>query len=167
METTSTLVLNHQQIQQKIRRIAHEIFENHFEEGRIFLIGIEDRGAVLSQRLFEELEQIEPGLCNAHTLKLNKESPLESPITCTVELNALKGQSVVLVDDVLNTGKALIYAAHHLLQAAPSQMHTAVLVDRKHRHFPIRADYVGLTLATTLQEHIAVKFDDQDAIYLV
>lgn len=167
MAQERTLVLNNLQIRQKITRIAHEIYENNFQEEELYLVGIEKRGSVLSERLANILSEISPLTIHHHTLKLNKEQPLSEPIESTVSLEELNGKTVILVDDVLNTGKALIYAAKYLLRALPSSMHTAVLVDRKHRSFPVRSDYVGLTLATTLQEHISVEFGQEDGVYLI
>ena len=161
------LVLNNLQIRQKITRIAHEIYENNFNEDELYFIGIEKRGSVLSKRLAALLTEISDITIHEHTLKLNKTAPLEDPIETSIALEELAGKPVILIDDVLNSGKALIYAAKYILRAMPKKLKTAVLVDRKHRSFPVRSDYVGLTLATTLQEHIAVEFGNKDAVYLI
>ena len=161
------LVLNNLQIRQKITRIAHEIYENNFNEDELYFIGIEKRGSVLSKRLAALLTEISDITIHEHTLKLNKTAPLEDPIETSIALEELAGKPVILIDDVLNSGKALIYAAKYILRAMPKKLKTAVLVDRKHRSFPVRSDYVGLTLATTLQEHIAVEFGNEDAVYLI
>ncbi|MCA1752344.1 MAG: hypothetical protein LC670_11255 [Flavobacteriales bacterium] len=100
------------------------------------------------------------------SLKIDKKDPLKTP-----ELNGdgkqLAGKSVVILDDVLNSGRTLMYAACHVLQWKVAKLRTVVLVDRKHRKFPIKADFVGLTLSTTLQDHIEVVFEKgKDAVYL-
>ncbi|MAX80960.1 MAG: phosphoribosyltransferase [Crocinitomicaceae bacterium] len=166
MPEEKTLVLNHKQIQQKITRIAHQIYENNFQESELYLIGIENRGSILSERLFHLLKDITPLKVYHHTISLNKDEPLKDDMVCSISLEELDGKNIVLIDDVLNTGKALIYAAKHFLRACPKSMQTVALIDRRHRNFPIRADYVGLTLATTLQEHISVEFGEEDVAYL-
>jgi len=99
-------------------------------------------------------------------LKLDKDRPLEEPVVLSVELDTLKGRTVLLVDDVLMSGRTLMYAAAHLVSVPLKQLTTVVLVDRRHRTFPIRADIVGLTLSTTLREHISVELGRRDAVYL-
>ena len=78
-----------------------------------------------------------------------------------------EGKTIILVDDVLNTGRALVFATRYLLGFDVKGMQTVTLIDRRHRNFPIRADYVGLTLATTMQEHILVEFGNEDNAWLV
>lgn len=167
MSNEKVLILNNLQIRQKITRIAHEIYENNFNEDELYFIGIEKRGSVLAKRLAVLLNEISDIKIHEHTLKLNKTAPLEEPIETSLALEELAGKPVILIDDVLNSGKALIYAVKYILRAMPKKLKTAVLVDRKHRSFPVRSDYVGLTLATTLQEHIAVEFGEEDAVYLI
>lgn len=161
-----TLVLNDLQVRQKINRIAHELYENYFEDGELIVVGIEDRGAILADRLCKVLKDISELDITQVSLKLDKDAPLASPIELSVDAHTLENKPVVIVDDVLNSGKTLIYAVNHLLQVMPSKVSTVVLVDRRHRRFPIRADFVGLTLSTTLQEHINVEFGEEDAVYL-
>ncbi len=161
-----TVILDHIQIQRKIKRIAHQIIENNYQEERLVLVGIEDRGAILSKRLANLLNE----LCSAEiihfNLSLDKDAQLSAPVKASFNPAEIENQTIILVDDVLNTGKALIHATHHIIGCNPKGMQTVVLVDRRHRNFPIRADYVGLTLATTLQEHISVAFGSEDCVYL-
>jgi pyrimidine operon attenuation protein / uracil phosphoribosyltransferase len=162
-----TVILRHEQIRQKINRIAHEIHENYFEEEEIFIVGIEGQGYILAERLANIIKGISATKVTLLRLKLNKENPLSVPITMESDIQTLNGKNVVLVDDVLNSGKTLIYAATHLLQASVKKMKTVCLVDRRHRRYPIRADFAGLTLSTTLQEHIEVEFiENNDTVYL-
>jgi|SRR5690606_20429315 len=161
-----TLVLDHVSIMQKIRRIAYQIYEFNYSEKEIIFVAIENQGVILADRIKPILEEISGIKVTLLSLKINKKSPLTNP-----ELNGsgvvLNGKSVILIDDVLNSGRTLIYGARHILEYSVKNLTTVVLVDRLHRKFPIKADFVGLTLSTTIQDHIAVIFSDgNDAVYL-
>tara|TARA_B100000768_G_C11283121_1_gene379942 strand:- start:1371 stop:1883 length:513 start_codon:yes stop_codon:yes gene_type:complete len=167
---TSTRILESEQIERKIQRIARQIAEAFIDADQIHLISIAGNGEPFAHRISEALQSI----CNAHietsTLKLKKSAPLEVPIQLSNDLRRLTGEQVVIVDDVLNSGKTLMYAVHHILSAGPARVATAVLVDRIHRSFPIRADFCGLSLSTNLKEHIDVtigqKWSDSDEAVL-
>jgi pyrimidine operon attenuation protein/uracil phosphoribosyltransferase len=159
-------VLDHERVQRKLERIAHQLHEENFEEKGIVLIGIADRGPLLVKRLAKRLQEISDLETTTVVLELDKDSPREKPVKLSVDVSVLEGKVVVLVDDVLMSGRTLMYAASHLVQAPLKKLVTVVLVDRMHRTFPIRADIVGLTLSTTLQEHISVEFGRKDAVYL-
>ncbi len=162
-----TLILDSHQIDKKLQRIAHQILENHYKDKDIYIIGIVSDGYTIAERLCTILKSISELNIHCHSLKINKDKPLMEEIEFSGELKSLKNKSVVLVDDVLNSGRTLIYAVQFLLNAEPRKLVTATLVDRIHRRFPIRADYVGLTLSTNLKEHIAVELgNDEDAVYL-
>lgn len=164
----ATPVLNNEQIQQKINRIAHEIYENNFETQKIIIVGIAGQGYTLAERLTAILKTISPITIELVKISLNKDEPLSEKINLSVDIKTLENQTVVLVDDVLNSGKTLIYAAGHLLQVNMKKMNTTCLVDRRHRRYPIRADFVGLTLSTTVQEHIKVEFSKgNDSVFLI
>ncbi len=162
-----TIVLRHEQIAQKINRIAHELYENFFEADKVILLGVAGQGYLLAERLAARLAHISSLQWELGKITLHKDNPLEREVQLSIPLEALKGQYVVLIDDVLNSGKTLIYAARYVLQAPVKRLSTVCLVDRRHRKFPIRADFVGLTLSTTLQEHIVVQFQSgNDTVYL-
>jgi pyrimidine operon attenuation protein/uracil phosphoribosyltransferase len=166
MRSPRTIVLEHDRVRRKIRRIAHQLLEEYHEEKCIVLVGVAPRGAQLAQRLAEELALSGTPAVTLMELKLDKDEPLSRPVALSSDIAGLKDQVVILVDDVLMSGRTLMYAAAHLVQAAPRRLSTVVLVDRMHRTFPIRADIVGLTLSTTLQEHISVELGDEDVVYL-
>jgi len=161
------IVLNHQQVEQKINRIAYELYETNFDEPVIYLVGITGQGLVLANRLKDILENISKKKIELLEITLNKDNPLGEEIVLSKPLTYLEGKPVILIDDVLNSGRTLIYSAQYLLKANLKKMQTVCLVDRWHRRFPIRADFVGLTLSTTLQEHIEVNFEkNNDTVYL-
>ncbi|HRO98153.1 MAG TPA: phosphoribosyltransferase family protein [Flavobacteriales bacterium] len=161
-----TVVLDHVHVQRKLQRIAHQLHEeNHAEKG-IVLVGIAPRGMALAQRLASLLGPIADLEVELVELKLDKDRPLEAAVKLSVPLDGLRGHTVVLVDDVLMSGRTLMHAAAHLVTVPLKRLLTVVLVDRRHRSYPIRADIVGLTLSTTTQEHISVELGRKDAVYL-
>lgn len=161
-----TVVLDHVHVQRKLQRIAHQLHEeNHAEKG-IVLVGIAPRGMALAQRLATLLGPIADLQVELVELKLDKDRPLEAAVKLSVPLDGLRGRTVVLVDDVLMSGRTLMHAAAHLVTVPLKRLLTVVLVDRRHRSYPIRADIVGLTLSTTTQEHISVELGRKDAVYL-
>ncbi len=161
-----TVVLDHVHVQRKLQRIAHQLHEeNHAEKG-IVLVGIAPRGMALARRLATLLGPIADLEVELVELKLDKDRPLEAAVKLSVPLDGLRGRTVVLVDDVLMSGRTLMHAAAHLVSVPLKRLLTVVLVDRRHRSYPIRADIVGLTLSTTTQEHISVELGRKDAVYL-
>lgn len=161
-----TLILDSEQIDRKITRMAHHIYENNYKEKELILVGMLDRGFLLSQRLAMILSKISDVKIRSHSLQIT-ELKGERHILFSGEPKDLKNKAVILIDDVLNSGRTLIEATSFLLEAKPKKIATATLVDRIHRRYPIRADYVGLSLSTNLREHVAVEIGNgTDAVYL-
>jgi pyrimidine operon attenuation protein/uracil phosphoribosyltransferase len=161
-----TIVLDHERVQRKLERIAHQLHEEYHEEQGIILVGIAPRGLALAKRLQTRLKEISELQVDLVTLQLDKDKPLEAPVKLSLELDALRDRTVVLVDDVLMSGRTLMHAAAHLVSVPLKRLTTVVLVDRRHRSYPIRADIVGLTLSTTTQEHISVELGRKDTVYI-
>lgn len=161
--TQRTGILSLDQIERKIRRMAHQINEAHHADETMFVVGVDGQGYEVARRLADELRALSQAEVLLHKLSLDKQKPWSRTMAFDGDLASMKDQIVVLVDDVLNSGKTLMYSAHFLLDAHPRRLATATLVDRIHRMFPIRADYVGLTLSTNLKEHIAVEMEGKDA----
>lgn len=161
-----TIVLDHDRVQRKLRRIAHQLFEENHAESGIVLVGVVPRGQLLAQRLAAILKEIKGPTTQVVALELDKDRPLEKPVKLSIAPEELKGKVVVLVDDVLMSGRTLMYAAAFLVQVPLKKLTTIALVDRLHRTFPIRADIVGLTLSTNLQEHISVELGKKDSVHL-
>ena len=166
MAAERTVVLEHDRIQRKLRRIAFRIYEDNVHETSLVLVGVAPRGAKLAARLKAHLEEISPLKVELHELVLDKDAPVKAPAKIGKGDVDLDGRVVILVDDVLMSGRTLMYAAAHLVGSPLKRLITVVLVDRLHRTFPIRADIVGLTLSTTLQEHISVELGKKDTVYL-
>lgn len=148
------------QVEQKIQRIAHQILEKNYDEKEIILIGIANRGYLLAEKINAALQTITEIKVTLHKLKLHKDKPLENDVEFSTDLDYLNNKSIILIDDVLNSGRTLIYATRYILESKLKYLTTVVLVDRKHRKFPIKANFAGLTLSTTLQEHISVDFKE-------
>ncbi|MFN8350664.1 MAG: phosphoribosyltransferase family protein [Flavobacteriales bacterium] len=166
MPAERTLLLDHERVQRKLRRIAIQLQEEHWNAGSLVLAGIAPRGTKLAQRLARMLAEGSQLQVDVMELTLDKDAPLARPPKSSLEPSALRGRTVVLVDDVLMSGRTLMHAAAYLVAQDPARLTTVVLVDRRHRTFPIRADIVGLTLSTTVQEHISVELGRRDAVYI-
>lgn len=162
MTAPTTLLLDKQQTLQKIKRIAFEIYENNFQEEEIVLAGIYDKGYLFARILQQELTSIAPLQTTLVKVSLDKFTPLQSEIQLDCGIEMIKNKVIILVDDVLNTGRTLAYSLKPFLNGEIKKLQTAVIVDRNHKQFPISADYVGYALSTTIQEHIEVMLEDTD-----
>ena len=140
--------------QRKLRRMAFQVAENNEGEAELIIAGINGNGAVLAQNLVKELQKISDIPLQLITIKLNKKDPLEATYQKPIDFN---DKNIIVVDDVSNTGKTLLYALKPFLTFLPKKIQTLVLVERSHKLFSIQPDYVGLSVTTTLQEHISVE----------
>jgi pyrimidine operon attenuation protein / uracil phosphoribosyltransferase len=165
---TKTLILNGKQIEQKTNRIAYEIYENNCDEKEIIIAGIEGNGYLLAQRIEKVLLKIAPIKLNLIKIVVDKKNPVGKEIKIELTEKELKDKVIILVDDVLNSGKTMIFGAKPFLSSPIKSLTTVVLVDRGHNRYPIKADFVGLSLSTTLQEHITVELDKKgkEVVYL-
>jgi len=168
MMATPTLILDRKQVLQKIKRIAYEIYENNANEQEVVLAGIYDRGYRFAQLLQEQLQAISPLKVYLVRVDLEKFSAIQSDVKLDCETAFLENKSIILLDDVLNTGRTLAHSLKPFLQIPVKKIRVGVIVNRSHTLFPIAADYVGYALSTTIQEHIEVVLDDtgQLGVYL-
>jgi pyrimidine operon attenuation protein/uracil phosphoribosyltransferase len=161
-------ILNHQQIQQKLDRIAYQILEDNFEETELVIAGILPRGNFLAARLKKILDNIAPFTCTLIGIELEKQSSTLIAKTDT-DLQVCANKVVILVDDVLNSGRTLAYGFGVFLDVPLKKLRTVVLVDRNHKNFPVTTDYAGIALSTVLKEHIEVVLNEEggeDEVYL-
>ena len=161
----ATLILNDHQIEQKVRRIAYQIYENNIEENEIIIAGITRNGFILAEKLKTSLEKISPIKIVLCEVKIDKKNPL-SPIETSISSSTYKNKSIVLVDDVLNSGTTLIYGVKHFLDVPLKKFQTAVLVDRSHKKYPVKADFKGISLSTSLSETVEVSFKEPTQVIL-
>jgi len=150
-------ILDQIQIKQKIKRLAIEILENNFEEKAIVLAGINNNGTGFAKLLEKELKKITEITIQIATIRITPAAPLSTPVELNVPVESLKGKTIIVVDDVANTGRTIFYACKPILNIIPKKLEVAVLVDRKHKTFPIYPKYVGVSLATTLKEDIDLR----------
>ena len=164
---SSSLILDNESVNKKLDRITHQIIEDNFNEKELIIIGISEKGFLLAKKIESLLKKIQTSIhIELIELIIDKSNPNTSPIDLK-PTKSFQNKKVILIDDVLNSGKTLMHAAAHVLKQNISKMKTIVLVDRRHRLFPIKADWVGMTLSTTMQEHIRVQFiKDEIKIYL-
>ena len=155
---SKTLILNNEQIYQKINRISYQIFEDNHTEKEIIIVGIATKGYLFAEKLVNQLNKISKIKITLAKLTIDKDNPLENEGKLDVSPDLLNNKVIILADDVLNSGKALIYGVKYLLDFPIKKMSTVVLVDRNHKKYPIGTHYVGLSLSTTLQNHISVEF---------
>lgn len=151
-------------MEQKIHRMAWELYEQNHAEKSIIIAGIAKRGFVLAERIAKILAEISSIEVKLVAVRLDKDNPLSTPIE--VENIDFSNQTVVLVDDVLKSGKTLMYGAQHFMQQPLKKLTTAILIDRNYKRYPIKADVVGLSLSTTMQEHVSVVLGENEAVYL-
>ncbi len=152
-------VLNHKQVCQKITRMAFEIYERNLHSSGVVIAGITGMGTFLSTLLAKELRTISPLKVEEVEVILDKKNISTSEVELSKDID-FSGKTIVLVDDVLNTGKTLVYAMKPFIDQEIQKMEIAVLVNRSHGLFPVRPDYTGYELATTLSEHIRVDFSE-------
>lgn len=160
-------ILSHEQIQHTIKRMAFQIYEANVNEQEIIIAGIEGGGLSFAKKIQAVLQEITDATIILCTVHMDKKNPLNSGITTSIPDSEYTDRSVVLVDDVLNSGTTLIYGVHHFLKVPLKQLKTAVLVNRNHKKYPVKADYKGISLSTSLQEHVIVEFKNKnDSVYL-
>jgi pyrimidine operon attenuation protein/uracil phosphoribosyltransferase len=168
MSDKKLLILNQQQIQQKIDRIAYQILEDNFDETELLIAGMLPRGNYLAARLKKVLDEIAPFKSKLLTIDLDRNS---TSLNAKIDFDLVEcnNKVVILVDDVLNSGKALAYGFGVFLNAPLKKLRTVVLVDRNHKSFPVTTDYSGIALSTVIKQHVDVVLSEtgaEDAVYL-
>lgn len=155
----SEIILNHQQIQHKITRIAYQIYETFIEEDTIIIAGIASNGYKIAEEICTVLAQISDLKIEICEVVIDKLNPLES-VNTSLDSKEYTNKCIVLVDDVLHSGATLIYGVKHFLNVPIKKLKTVVLVDRNHKKFPVKADFKGISLSTTAKEHVEVSLEN-------
>jgi len=154
----SSIILTNEQITNKTRRIAYQIYESNSKEKEIIIAGINGNGYIFAQNLAKillEISEIKVTLCE---VKIDKKNPRDE-ISTDIDSDNYKNKSIVLVDDVLSSGATLIYGIKFFLEVPLKRFKTAVLINRNHKNFPVKADFKGISLSTSMHEHVSVVFD--------
>ena len=162
MNQDSNIILSHQQIRHKIRRIAYQILECNVDEEEIILAGIAENGYELAKKLKSVLSRISEKQITLCKVSINKKRPQDA-VQTSLKREEYVNKSIVLIDDVLNSGTTLIYGVKHFLDVPLRQFKTAVLVNRNHKKYPVKADFKGLSLSTSIKEHIRVEINSKDS----
>ncbi len=153
------IILTHQQIVRTITRLAYQIYEEHVGSKEIIIAGIKGQGSFLAEKIAHELEKISDLKVDLVYITIEKNNPTEQSTSISIDADKIKGKSVVVVDDVLNTARTMVYAIYPFFNANAATISTMVLADRNHKKFPVSADFTGISLATTLQQHITFEVD--------
>jgi len=151
-------ILDQAVAEKKLRRMALEIIENNADEKELILAGIRESGSVVARNIQELIKEFSDIKTVLLTLSLDKREPKEIQLSQSMDFN---GKVIIIVDDVANSGKTLLYALRPFLEYQPKKIQTLVLVERSHNSFPVRPDYVGTSISTTLQEHIFVEVNEE------
>lgn len=161
-------ILDTNQISRKLNRMAYEVYEKNFGEKELFLVGIDGNGYKVAERLEEILKKISNIKIKLSKITVDKEKPWAKEPRFDFKEKDYSNKSVILVDDVLNSGKTLMYAIKPFLHEPVKSIKVLVLVDRSHTRYPVKPDFVGLSLSTTLQEHIEADFSKKgkETVYL-
>jgi pyrimidine operon attenuation protein/uracil phosphoribosyltransferase len=155
------IILTQQEIDHKTRRIAYQIYETFPEDTEVVLAGIANNGFLFAQKLAAEVEKISDIKVTLCEVRINKQQPLE-PVQTSLKPEEYANKSLVLIDDVLNSGTTLIYGVRHFLEVPLKKFKTAVLVDRNHKQYPVKADFKGLSLSTSLRENVQVVLGEKE-----
>ena len=162
----SSIILTNEQIQNKTRRIAYQIYEDNSKESEIVIAGINGNGFVFAQKISKILTDISDLKVVLCEVKMDKKNPLNK-ISTSIKSSEYKNRSLILVDDVLNSGTTLIYGIKHFLEVPLKRFNTAVLVNRNHKKYPVKADYKGISLSTSMREHISVVFEANNSFAIL
>jgi pyrimidine operon attenuation protein/uracil phosphoribosyltransferase len=158
----SSIILTNEEIQNKTRRIAYQIYETNSNEKEIIIAGINGNGYVFAKnivKILQDISTIKIVLCE---VKIDKKNPLKQ-ISTNIPASDYKNKALVLVDDVLSSGTTLMYGIKHFLEVPLKRFKTAVLINRNHKKYPVKADFKGISLSTSMQEHVAVIFENNKA----
>lgn len=162
-----TLILDNRQISEKIHRLAYQVYEENYSESEIVLVGIAPNGYHIAEKIASLLKEISSIEVHLIRLSVNKGNPLNSQIQSDKsDTFRLDNLSIIVIDDVLNTGKTMMYGINYLLAFPVKRIQTLVLIDRDHKQFPVLANFIGLSLSTNLQEHVSVELGQSIAVYL-
>ena len=166
---TKTKILDAAQINQKLNRMAYQVYESNFKEKNLLIVGIAGNGFKVAEHIAQLLTTISTINIKVGKITIHKEQPWLNEPTVDFTEKDYENKSVILVDDVLNSGATLMYAVKLFLNKPVKQLNTLILVDRSHTRFPVKADFVGLSLSTTLLERIDTDFSKKgkEAVYLV
>lgn len=157
--TSANMILSKETADRKLRRMALEVAERNYKKEELILIGIRENGSFIAKKIAQYLREVFAGKIKVIDLSINKKQPGEIQLSESIDFN---NKVIVLIDDVANSGRTMLYALKPLLLHLPEKIQTLALVERTHKQFPIAVDYVGLSVSTTLQENIVVEIANNE-----
>ena len=157
-------ILTHQQIEHTIKRIAYQIYETFIDEEEIVIAGIATNGFVFAKKISDALKTISTLKVILCEVQIDKQNP-DLAVKTSLTKDEYTNKGLILVDDVLNSGTTLIYAVRHFLEVPLKKFKTAVLVDRNHKKYPVKADFKGISLSTSSLDNVQVIFNEQGENY--
>ncbi len=157
-----SIILTNEQIQNKTKRIAYQIYEANWNEKEIVVAGIKGNGFIFATNIAKIIEHISDCRIILVDVDIDKKNPL-MPITTSIDEEEYKNKALILVDDVLNSGTTLMYGVKHFLEVPLKRFNTAVLVNRNHKKYPVKADFKGISLSTSMKEHVSIVFEKENA----
>lgn len=155
------IILNQHQIEQIVKRIAYQIYETFVDETEVVIAGIANSGYVFAQKIADEVMKVSDLKVILGRVEINKQNPLLE-VKTDLQTSEYQDKSLILVDDVMNSGATLIYGVKYFLDVPLKKFKTAVLIDRNHKKFPVKADFKGISLSTSSLEHIQVVFNETE-----
>ena len=153
-------ILDYQSIKKKIRRISLQILESNIDQDEIIIAGIDLNGFIIAKKISQEISKISEINIKLCKVKIDKKNPLND-ISTSLNFEDYQNKSLVVIDDVLNSGATLMYSVKYFLNTKIKGLKTAVLVDRSHKKYPIKADFKGLSLSTSIQSKVEVVIDEK------
>ena len=161
---SKNIILSNQEIEHTIKRIAYQIYETFIDEDEIVIAGIASNGFIYAKKIADSLNTISPLKVSLCEVQINKHQP-ESNVKTSIAQSDYTNKGLVLVDDVLNSGTTLIYAVRHFLDVPLKKFKPAVLVDRNHKKYPVKADFKGISLSTSSLDNVEVVFNENGENY--
>lgn len=164
---SQNIILTHEEIEHKTQRIAYQIYETFGDDEELIIAGISKNGFILAENILKKISKIMATKITICEVFIDKQNPL-NPVTTSIPKEIYTDENLVLIDDVLNSGTTLIYGVKHFLEVPIKKFKTAVLVDRNHKKYPVKADFKGISLSTSSKEHVQVVFENNNSYaYLV
>ena len=160
------IILNSENIINKIKRISFEIIEKNINENEIYLVGLMPNGKYLSENISKYISENSNINVNVIFIKMEKKNYTLKKITSEIDLKHLHNKVIVFVDDVMNSGTTLIYALKKFLSYNPKEIQIGVLIERNYKNFPIVSNYKGLELSTSKEEHVEVILGDTPKVII-
>jgi len=154
-------ILSKETAEKKLRRMALEVAERNYGEQQLVLVGVKENGSIIANKVSNFLKDVFKGEVIVVTLALDKKRPAAITIEPNIDFN---NKVILLIDDVANSGKTMLYALKPLLESYPKKIQTLALLERTHKSFPIDVDYVGMSISTTLDEHIFVEVEGAEVV---